>query len=176
MTTPNYSYGAFSSGGSAPVPAVPQRPAAVERGFWLLIASAIVSVIVLILSMVTLTSNEGRADLAAAGGLTGDDVDFAVTIGLVTVIVIGVISLAVNVLFAVFARMGHSWARIVMAVFAGLSLTALFGVDGSVESILSLVSLLLLIAGVVLLFLAPANAYYSQMQAYRQAKKMGYAG
>lgn len=176
MSTPNYNYGAYSGGESAPAANEPQRPSAVERGFWLLIASAVASLIGLVLSVATLTSDAGRAELARASGLTGSDVDTAVTIGLVTAVVIGVISLAVNVLFAVFARKGHNWARIVMAVFAGLSLTSLIGVNGSPAGILSLVSILLLIAGVVMLFMGPASAYYNQMKEYRQARKMGYAG
>ena len=176
MSTPNYNYGAYSGGESAAMPSEPQRPAAVERGFWLLIASAVTSLIGLVLSVATLTSDAGRAELARTSGLTGSDVDTAVTIGLVTALVIGVISLAINVLFAVFARKGHNWARIVMTVFAGLSLTGLLTLDGSPAGILSLVSILLLIAGVVMLYLAPASAYYNQMKEHRQARKMGYAG
>ena len=177
MSTPsNYNYNAFSGGQPAAAPAAPQRPAAVERGFWLLIASAVLSLIAGILSIVELMSDEGRSELAQVSGLTPAEADTAVTIGIVTALVIGVISVAVSVLFAVFARKGHNWARIVIAVFAGISLFGLAGINGSLEGILSLVSILLIIAAVVLFFTKPASAYFSQMQQYRQAKSLGNAG
>ncbi|MCC3291712.1 MULTISPECIES: hypothetical protein [unclassified Arthrobacter] len=177
MSTPsNYNYNAFSGGQPAAPPAAPERPAAVERGFWLLIASAVVSLIAGILSIVTLMSDEGRSELARVSGLSSAEADTAVTIGIVTGVVIGVISVAVSVLFAVFARKGHNWARIVITVFAALSLFGLVGINGSLEGILSLVSILLIVAAVVLFFTAPATAYFNQMKQYRQAKSLGYAG
>ena len=173
---PSYNYGAYSSGESAPAPKAPERPAAVERGFWMLIASAVISAISLILSVLALTSDEGRAELASTSGLSAADTDTAVTIAVVTAVVIGVISVAISVLFAVFARKGYNWARIVITVFAALSLTGLIGIDGSVAGILSLISILLTIAAVVMFFTAPASAYFKESGAYRQARKMGYAG
>lgn len=172
----SYNYGAYSSGQPAPQATEPARPAAVERGFWLLIASAVVSVIGAIMGIMDLTSDAGRSELARASGLTAAEVDTAVSIGIVTGAVIGVISIVVSVLFAVFARKGHNWARIIITVFAALSLFSLIGMDGSAASIVALISVLLPIVAVVLFYTTPANAYFNQMKQYRQARKMGYAG
>ena len=177
MSTPsNYNYGAYGGGQPAPQATEPARPAAVDRGFWLLIASAVVSVIGAILSIVELGSDESRSELAQTSGLTSADVDTAITVGIVVALVIGVISVAVSVLFAVFARKGYNWARIVITVFAALSLFGLVGISGSAAGIITLVSILLPIAAVVLFFTAPASAYFNQMKQYRQSRKMGYAG
>ncbi|MDM7990768.1 hypothetical protein [Arthrobacter sp. zg-Y877] len=173
---PNYNYGAYSSGQPANPPAAPQRPAAVERGFWLLIASAVASLLGLLLALPELTSDETRSELARQSGLSAAEVDTAVTIGLVTAITIGLVSVAVSVLFAIFARKGHNWARIVITVFAALSLLTLIGIDGSAAGILSLISVLLTVAAVVLFFTKPASAFFAQMKQYRQAKALGYAG
>lgn len=173
----SYNYSAYSSGQPAPQVTEPARPAAVDRGFWLLIASAVVNIIGAVISFVVLSSDEGRSELARVSGLTAAEADTAATIGIVTGVVVAIISVAVSVLFAIFARKGHNWARIIITVFAALSLFSLIGVNGSAEGILTLVSVLLPIVAVVLFFTAPASAYFNQMQQYRQARKMGgYAG
>ncbi len=172
----SYNYGAYSSGQPAPQATEPARPAAVDRGFWLLIASAVVSVIGAIVSIIDLGSDESRSELAQTSGLTSAEVDTAIAVGTVVALVIAVISVAVSVLFAIFARKGHNWARIVITVFAALSLFGLIGTDGSAGGIITLVSIILPIVAVVLFYTAPASAYFNQMKQYRQARKMGYAG
>lgn len=172
----SYNYGAYSSGQPAPQATEPARPAAVERGFWLLIASAVVSVIGAILSVIYLGSDESRSELAQTSGLTSADVDMAISVGITVALIVGVISVAVSVLFAFFARKGHNWARIVITVFAALSLFGLIGIDGSAAGIVTLLSIILPIIAVVLFFTAPASAYFNQMKQFRQSRKMGYAG
>lgn len=173
---PNYNYGAFG-GQPGQAPAAPQRPAAVDRGFWLLIASAVLSVIGLIFTIMQMNSDDFRTDLQAQSPeLSSSDLDMAISITVTVAVVIAVISVAVSILFAVLARKGYNWARIVITVFAVLSLFGLVGIDSSIGSILGVLSILLNIAAVVMFFTAPATAYFNEMKQYRQAKKLGYAG
>lgn len=174
---PNYNYGAFGGQAGQQAPSAPQRPAAVDRGFWLLIASAVLSVIGLIFTIMEMNSDDFRTDLQSQSPeLSSGDLDMAISIGVTVAVVIAVISVAVSILFAVLARKGYNWARIVVTVFAVLSLIGLVGVDGSMGGILGVLSILLNIAAVVMFFTAPASAYFNEMKQYRQAKKLGYAG
>lgn len=173
---PNYNYGAFG-GQPGQAPSAPQRPAAVDRGFWLLIASAVLSVIGLIFTIMQMNSDDFRTDLQAQSPeLSASDLDMAISITVTVAVIIAVISVVVSILFAVLARKGYNWARIVVTVFAVLSLFGLVGVDSSIGSILGVLSILLNIAAVVMFFTAPATAYFNEMKQYRQAKKLGYAG
>lgn len=174
---PNYNYGAFGGQSGQQAPSAPQRPAAVDRGFWLLIASAVLSIIGGIFSVMEQTGDDFRADLQEQSPeLAPSDIDLAISIGITIAVIIAVISVAVSILFAVLARKGYNWARIVLAVFAVLSLTGLIGINGSLGGILGILSILLNIAAVVMFFTSPATAYFNEMKQYRQAKKLGYAG
>jgi hypothetical protein len=86
--------------------------------------------------------------------------------GIVVGAVLGLVLIALNVLFLWSAWQGRNWARIVLWVLGGLSvlgglygLTADTGQTGFLTS-LSVFQLLLLIAGLVLLALAPSNEWY----------------
>lgn len=100
-------------------------------------------------------------------GLTEDQLQAAVTIGLVIALVLAVILLALQVFFVLKMKAGRNWARIVLAVLGGLSIvSALPGLaDFSAGTAVNLISVLLLIAAIVFMFRPAANPYFSQPKA-----------
>lgn len=102
---------------------------------------------------------------ADTSGLTDAQLQTAVTIGLVSILVITLIVLALQIFFVLKMKAGRNWARIVLTVLAGVSvlssLAALaqgFGIGTAVN----LISLALLIGAVVFMFRPASNAYFSQ--------------
>ncbi|MCC9198466.1 hypothetical protein QNO08_02565 [Arthrobacter sp. zg-Y820] len=168
----NFNYNAYPGGQSAPPPAsIPARPKQVDISFWLLIASLVLSIISVPFGIAALNSPEARAtaqrQLEAQGAAV--DLDAAIAAGTILVVVIAVISAVVTLLVAIFIRKGYNWARIVLTVFAVISL--LNFTDLSAANLVAIVSTLLTIAATVLLYLNPAPAYFNQMKQYRLSKK-----
>lgn len=171
----NYNYNAYAGGQGAPAPAAsPARPKQVDISFWLLIASLVLSLISIPVGIAFLNSPEYRAkaeeQLAAAPG-AAIDVDTVIASGVIFLVVVAVISLAVSLLVAIFIRKGHNWARILLTIFAVLSL--LNFVDLSASNLVAIAATLLTVAATVLLYLNPAPEYFTQMKQYRQSRKFG---
>lgn len=174
MSSP-YNYGAFASGQATPQPAaVPERPKSVDIGFWLLIASTALTALAIVLLLNVFSDPEFRTFLTKDLDLTSSETDNFMTVAIAGVIIFGLVSMALNVLLGIFARQGRNWARIVLLVFACLSVTGLIAVNPSAYVIASVMSILLYIAAAVMFFLAPSSAYMKQMTQYRQSKKPGY--
>lgn len=169
-----YNYNSYSSGQVPAAPAAPVRPKQVDLSFWLLIASLVLSVVGIPMGIAAVNSPAYRAQLEsitdqAAGGL---DMDAAIATATIMLVVIGILSVAVSLLIAIFIRKGHNWARFLLAVFAGLSLLNL--VDLSLANLTPILATLLTLTATILLFLAPVPAYFKGMKQYRQAKKFNY--
>jgi hypothetical protein len=111
-----------------------------------------------------------NAAIAAQGTSTQDlgvDQDAFVRTVLIAGVVIGLVSVALQLMFLWFAWKGRNWARIVLWVFGGLGvISGLVGVASPQPGYpgyligLSVFSLLLDLAGVVLLALKPSNEWY----------------
>lgn len=164
--------------GYAPAPAAPtghgappamERPVSVRAGLGAFVATVVLGVVS---SAVMFANWEAIVDEAirqADAGLSGAEADTArefAELGVQVGLVIGLIFTAVYLLFLWFAWQGRNWARVVLWVLGGLSIVsgvATLGVGGTgvgyVDG-LSLFSLLLTIAGVVLLALKPSNEWY----------------
>lgn len=164
--------------GYAPAPAAPtghgappamERPVSVRAGLGAFVATVVLGVVS---SAVMFANWEAIVDEAirqADAGLNGAEADTArefAELGVQVGLVIGLIFTAVYLLFLWFAWQGRNWARVVLWVLGGLSIVsgvATLGVGGTgvgyVDG-LSLFSLLLTIAGVVLLALKPSNEWY----------------
>lgn len=171
----NYNYNAYTGGQSAPPAAAsPARPKQVDISFWLLIASLVLSIISIPVGIAAMNSPEYRAtvekQMADMPG-TAVSADDAIAAAVVLLVVIAVISLAVSLLVAIFIRKGYNWARIVLTIFAVLSL--LNFVDLSAANLIAVAATLLTVAATVLLYLKPAPEYFTQMKRYRQSKKFG---
>jgi len=164
--------------GYAPAPSAPtgygapqpmERPTTVRAGLGAFIAVLILG---LVSSIVTFADfdNIMNAALAAQGTSTADlgvDRDSFVRLVLIVGVVIGLVMAALQIMFIWFAWNGRNWARVVLWVLGGLGvLSGLFAVaspragePGFLVS-LSVFSLLLTAAGIVLLALKPSNDWY----------------
>ncbi|WP_299167218.1 hypothetical protein [uncultured Arthrobacter sp.] len=161
---------AYPSSASMPEAAKPPMPREVNLAFWLIIAAGV-------LNFISTLMGSGNT-----GGPAG-----AAAIGVGIGIVVGILTTGVYVLLAVFIRKGHNWARITATVLAGISIllmimswVTLAALQGNAEiqaqldgqslepsgfSIaLNVLVVLLGVAGVVLCWLKPSNAYFKRQQ------------
>lgn len=150
-----------------------RRPPEVEISFWLWIAVVALGVIG---AIVTLTSLDTIAD-QVSGSLSRGQVDMVLTITKVSAVAGALIGGVVYILFAIFLRRGKNWARIVLTVIGAIAVVAglftVFGgssttiqgqsvqLGGPVNTTLSAIQLLLIIAAVALLFRPRANAFFA---------------
>lgn len=174
-----YGYPGSPYGQAAPMEE-PARPREVNLAFWLLIATAALGLAALPVTLAFLDSPaylELVEDTNRALGLTVSADELSATVGLAkaSTVIGGIIGAAVSVVLAFLVRAGFNWARILVTVFAALSLFGLLGLfdAGQAAGILTLVSILATIAAAVLLFLKPSNEYFTRKKAFRQARKFG---
>jgi hypothetical protein len=160
--------------GYAPAPSAPtgygapapmERPTSVRAGIGAFVAALLVG---LISSVVTLADFDSFVDRALAASadtpeVTEDVLRSALTIG----IVVGLIFVALEVLFLWFAWKGHNWARIVLWVLGGLNVA--FGLVGLASgsggqtgftTSMGVFGLLFTAVGIVLLAMKPSNDWY----------------
>jgi hypothetical protein len=140
-------------------------PTQVNTSYWLYIAAAIVSVIILLLSAFAVDATRKLIRQAAeksGSHLTSTQLDAAATASIVFAVVLGLIFAALFVLFAVFMRRGANWARIVLLIITVLSLTGAAGSYG-----LGILRLILGVVATVLIFMRPANEYFRAVKASR---------
>jgi hypothetical protein len=142
-----------------------ERPTTVRAGIGALIANLVLGVIGSLVAFADLDSLIDRA-MARAAVENPELTEEMIRNGLVLGAVLGLVLVALNVLFLWFAWQGRNWARIVLWVLGGLSvLGALYGLgantgQGGFLTSLSVFQLLLLVAGLVLLALKPSNEWY----------------
>jgi hypothetical protein len=164
--------------GYAPAPAAPtgqgapqamERPVTVRAGLGAFMATVVLGVVSSAVMFANWESIVDEAIRQAGTGLSGAERDTArefAELGVQIGLVIGLLFTAVYLLFLWFAWQGRNWARVVLWVLGGLSIVsgvATLGVGGTGVGYLdglSLFSLLLTIAGVVLLALKPSNEWY----------------
>jgi hypothetical protein len=160
--------------GYAPAPSAPagygappamERPTTVRAGIGALIANLVLGVIGSLVAFADLDSRIDQA-MARAAVENPELTEEMIRTGFVLGAVLGLVLVALNVLFLWFAWQGRNWARIVLWVLGGLSvLGALYGLgadtgQGGFLTSLSVFQLLLLVAGLVLLALTPSNEWY----------------
>lgn len=106
-----------------------------------------------------------REQIEGQAGMTPDLVDTAMTVGLVIGVVVGLLAVGLWVLNAVFNAKGHQWARILATVLGCLNIV--FTLIGFVQPapmlsrVLSVLSMLLALAIVVLLWRPENKPFYS---------------
>ena len=171
----NYSYNAYASNQAAAAPPAPVRPKQVDMGFWLLIAAAVVSIISIPVSFAWMNSVEFEESIVqnSTVAISASEMDAIIAITVATTVFIAAISLAVALLVALFIRKGHNWARIVATVFAALGLLGLtnLATGGALLAVLTVLSVLLPVAAVIMLWMKPSTEYFNSAKAYRQFKK-----
>lgn len=160
---------AYPSAAHMPEPARPPLPREVNLAFWLIIAAGVLNFISTLL---------GSGSAGPAG---------TASIGVGIALLVGILTTGIYVLLAVFIRKGHNWARITATVLAGISLLLLLmswltltalqsnpevqaqlggqSLQPSGFAItLNILVVLLGVAGVVLCWLKPSNAYFRAQQ------------
>jgi hypothetical protein len=162
------------SPGYAPAPSAPtgygapapvERPVTVRAGIGAFVANLILGVIVAIITFADIDKIVARTMAASNDpNVTEGIIRSALVVGAV----IGLVLVALNVLFLWFAWQGRNWARIVLWVLGGLNVVSgLLGLSGAGSSgqtgfvtAIGVFQLLLVIAGIVLLALKPSNEWY----------------
>ena len=154
--------------GNFPAPQMPtERPKELDIAFWVIIAAGVLSVLGAVIGF---DANLIRQQLATVPELdqqlqaTGMSIDAFLSFLHTMIIVFSVISLAIYVLLAFMIRKGSNVARIFATVFAALSVFGLLG-----GTLLSILSILAGVVGVVFAWLRPASAYIAARRAARAA-------
>ena len=150
-----------------PLPLTP-APQTVRTSALLYLIGAVLGIIAAVVTLVTLPGviDEARrqAEIAVQGQDTGGvdvggfAVGFAIAVTVLSVVV-AVVLAVLTILFARRMRAGRNWARIVLAVFAGLQIlgvTAAFGA-GALRFLVAL-------AALILSFLPTSNAWFRQLR------------
>ena len=137
-------------------------PKLVNIAFWLIVASGVVWVLSLLMSIGSLDSPAMRDMFEEQMAASGANVSFneikPFLVG--TVVTFAVISAALYALVAFNVRKGKNWARILGTVFAALSVLSLFPL--SIGTLAALAG----IAGIVLLYLPTTSPYFRKQQPF----------
>lgn len=142
--------------------------------FWLLLASAVLTIVGGVTSVANLFSDEGAAAIArnlesTPGALDGElDIDSLVRISQTTAVAIQAffvaISIAVILWIAFTLRTGRRYIRIVTSVLVALQFFATL----TSPSLISIISLIVLSGAVILSWLPPSSSYFAQRTALRR--------
>jgi len=158
------------SGWGPDAPQPMERPVTVRAGVGSFLAALVLSVVASIATILNwdemLDWSLGEEGLTAGDpALEGMDVEEVAELALQAGIAVGVLLIALQLLFVWFAWRGRNWARIVLWVLGGLTL--LFAPFSAASSgplpfvtALGWFQVLLTLAGVVLLALKPSNDWY----------------
>jgi hypothetical protein len=166
-------YGAAPAASWGTPPKAVERPVTVRAGIGAFMANLILGVIGAIVTFTQLDEliarglaqarAQGQNIPSGADALTHDTVRAVILVGSI----IGLVLLGLEAMFLWFAWNGRNWARIVLWVIGGFGiiggLFSLFGGASSTSGFLdalSIIQFLLVLAGVVLLALAPSSEWY----------------
>jgi hypothetical protein len=137
-------------------------PKLVNIAFWLIVASGVVWLLSLLMSIGTLDTPAVRDMFQEQMAASGADVNFneikPFLVG--TIVVFAVISAALYALVALNVRKGKNWARILGTVFAALSVFSLFPLS------IGTLAVLAGIAGIVMLYLPATSPYFRKQQPF----------
>ncbi|MDQ0819733.1 hypothetical protein QFZ79_002023 [Arthrobacter sp. V4I6] len=137
-------------------------PKLVNIAFWLIVASGVLWLLSLLLSIGTLDTPAVRDMFQEQMAASGADVNFndirPFLVG--TIVVFAVISTALYALVALNVRKGKNWARILGTVFAALSVFSLFPLS------IGTLAVLAGIAGIVMLYLPATSPYFRKQQPF----------
>jgi hypothetical protein len=174
---PPQGYPSYGAAPSAPsgwgAPAPMERPTTVRAGIGAFLANLILG---LIASAVAFSDIDGLIARALAQADDPSLSESTLRAGIILGAAIGLAFVALEALFIWFAWQGRNWARVVLWVVGGLGIVSGFAglasdstqTSGFLSS-LSVIQLLLVIAGVVLLALGPSNAWYAYRTWQRRA-------
>jgi hypothetical protein len=167
QNAPQYGQAQYGQSPYAQYPADQQQtsggvPKLVNIAFWLIVASGVVWLLSLLLSIGTLDTPAVRDMFQEQMAASGADVNFneikPFLVG--TIVVFALISAALYALVALNVRKGKNWARVLGTVFAALSLLSLFPLS------IGTLAVLAGIAGIVMLYLPATSPYFRKQQPF----------
>jgi hypothetical protein len=143
----------------AAVPADPPPPLALAVKLMYVGAA-----LALVDALLTLTQRSELRSQIVAAGTRASAVDAAVTVAIVSAVVVGLLAAGLWVLNAVFNARGATWARILSTVLGALAvvftLVSFTQPGGGLSRALSVVQLLIAIAVLVLIWRPESSRYY----------------
>jgi hypothetical protein len=167
QNAPQYGQSPYAQSPYSQYPAGQQKtadgvPKLVNIAFWLIVASGVVWLLSLLLSIGSLDTPAMRDMFEEQMAASGANVSFndikPVLVG--TILVFAVISAGLYALVALNVRKGKNWARILGTVFAALSLLSLFPLSIGTLAVLAGV------AGIVMLYLPTTSPYFRKQQPF----------
>ena len=171
------------SGGPGPAEA-PARPTSVTLAFFAWLLMTALSLLSLVFVLTSPIWDQAVAAGVRAADINGVQIDASslVTTAKITSVVGFLIGAALYLLFAFKMRAGRNWARVVLTVIGVLGvLSAVLPtyrsvtVNGTTFVVqnygIHWISLALLVAALILMFVPASNAYFAAAKAYRQAHR-----
>jgi uncharacterized membrane protein YiaA len=151
-------------------------PPSIQRAVLLMRVGAALSVLSILITLLTRDSLRSQVEGTlhkSSSALTASQVDTAVSVAIGIAVVVGLVSVGLWLWMASANGKGRSWARIVATVLGALSVLSLLssvaqGQLTTLNLIVSLVSLALAIAILVLLWRKESSAYYDAVKAQQR--------
>ncbi|MFB6612481.1 hypothetical protein ACFCVO_19330 [Agromyces sp. NPDC056379] len=159
---------------SDPFKIVRPVPVAVQVGFWILLLLSIIQAVTIVWSLVVFDWDGYLDEWVHSFERDGETLQVTPAIAITTVIagfVATSIGIASRLVFTLLLRRGFNWARIVATVLFGYLLLPPYSLD-----VISVLVMVLAIAGIVLVWLPQSNAFFRAVKQDRithSAKQFG---
>ncbi len=163
----------------------PKTPSTVTAAFAVYVLAAIMAAVGILLALNSDIWAQAVRDAGAnAQDLNGVSVESVVNIAKGLVIGVGIVFVALYLLFAFKMRAGRNWARITLTVLSALSLLSTVNATGSVtvanrtytsstSSVTGWIGVVLAVAAIVLMYLPASNEYFRTVKAQLLQRKLG---
>lgn len=186
MTEPSgmSGYATPSYPGGAGLTEPPARPSTVTLAFWAWLVMTALSLVSLIIVLTSPIWDQAVAAGLRAADVNGVDINASTVVNAakITSVVGFLIGAALYLLFAFKMRAGRNWARVVLTVVGVLGVLGAVlptyrsvTVNGNTFVVQTYgvhwISLAVLVAALVLMFMPASNAYFTASKAYRQAHR-----
>ena len=138
-------------------------------GFWILLLLSIAQTMTLVWTLAVFDWDGYLAESVHSFERDGQELQVTPEIAIATVVigvVLGAVGIALRAAFAVLLRRGFNWARIVATVLFGALLLPPYILDG-----ISVLVMVLAIAGIVLVWFPQSNAFFKDVKQERIAHK-----
>lgn len=173
--------------GGYPANALPQQqrpkpPSTVTAAFGLYVLGAVLSVASMVMAVNSSVFDEIIRDAAGGAGVGGMSAASFISMTKTITIAVGVLFAALFLAFALVMYRGYNWARIVLTVLSALSvISAIGGVGGSSATYngrsyqiegawMGWVTGICAAAGIVLMYLAASNRYFTAARIARKGR------
>ncbi len=161
--------------GNQPTAAKGPQPSSIRTAVRLMWAGAALSALSLVVTLATLGSlkDQIREQLAEQDTkVTEDAVNASYTAGIAFAVILGILGILLWLLMAWKNGQGRSWARIVATILAGLNVLLTLGglaiggatgtSSGAISTLISILTLVVSVAVVVLLWRKESSEYYAR--------------